>query len=57
LTDITQIVAHALADDACCGSLNEDGTCCLTEKAERVLRAIEEAGGPSLAEIEAQRSR
>jgi hypothetical protein len=50
---VLQAVAMALSGDCCCQEFNDDGTCCMTEKAIEVFAAMERAGGPSLADCEA----
>lgn len=51
--NILQAVAIALAGDCCCQIYDDDGSCCMTDKAKEVFAAMEAAGGPSLADCEA----
>lgn len=44
--DLLQAVAQAMAgEDGCCCLWNQDGRCCMTDNARRVLRVIGERTG------------
>lgn len=56
MAEQTVLAAAAMAcagEGQCCQVLNEDGTCCMTERTREIFAAIELAGGPSLEQCEA----
>jgi hypothetical protein len=52
MSKILQAVALAMADNCCCGLLEPNGECCMSDRARDVFAALEDAGGPSLAQCE-----
>lgn len=49
------VLRAVIGDDngGCCGCVDEEEECCMAEDARRVFAAIESAGGPSLAQMQA----
>lgn len=57
MESLLQIIARAMAGDGmCCGIVNNDGSCCMTDRAREVLTEIAVNGGPTLEEMEAVRA-
>jgi hypothetical protein len=50
---VLQAAAMAMAGDCCCGLFNQNGECCMSDRARELFAAIAKVGGPTLEQCEA----
>lgn len=50
---VLEATAIAMAGDCCCNIRNDDGTCCMSDRARDVFAAMATVGGPTLDQCEA----
>lgn len=52
-SSVLEAAAMAMAGDGCCSMRGANDECCMSDNARGVFRAIHDAGGPTLEQIEA----